>query len=77
MTPDPELVRGCGDCLELVAEDLSDRGENSRHTWAAASTAIRKSMPRAESPGVGRSGTPARTAANRGGDAMMIPVTYG
>ena len=23
--PDPELVRGCGDCLELVAEDLSDR----------------------------------------------------
>ena len=25
MTPDPELVRGCGDCLELVAEDLSDR----------------------------------------------------
>ena len=25
MTPDPELVRGCGDCLELVAEDLADR----------------------------------------------------
>ena len=25
MTPDPELVRGCGDCLELVAEDLSDQ----------------------------------------------------
>ena len=25
MTPDPELVRGCVDCLELVAEDLSDR----------------------------------------------------
>ena len=25
MTPDPELVRGCEDCLELVAEDLSDR----------------------------------------------------
>ena len=34
-------------------------------------------MPRAESPGVGRSGIPARTAANRGGEAMMIPVTYG
>ena len=73
ITPDPELVRGCGDCLELVAEDLSDQ----THTWAAASTAIGKSMPRAESPGVGRSGTPARTAANRGGEAMMIPVTYG
>ena len=27
MTPDPELVRGCGDCLELVAEDLS--GQNT------------------------------------------------
>ena len=25
MTSDPELVRGCGDCLELVAEDLSDQ----------------------------------------------------
>ncbi len=25
MAPDPELVRGCGDCLELVAADLSDR----------------------------------------------------
>ena len=25
MTPDPELVRGCGDCPELVAEDLSDQ----------------------------------------------------
>ena len=25
MTPDPELVRGCGDCLELVAEDVADR----------------------------------------------------
>ena len=25
LTPDPELVRGCGDCLELVAEDLSDQ----------------------------------------------------
>ena len=25
MTPDPELVRGCGECLELVAEDLSDQ----------------------------------------------------
>ena len=25
MTPDPELVRGCDNCLELVAEDLSDR----------------------------------------------------
>ena len=25
MTPDPDLVRGCGDCLELVAEDLSDQ----------------------------------------------------
>ena len=25
MTPNPELVRGCGDCLELVAEDLSDQ----------------------------------------------------
>ena len=25
MTSDPELVRGCGDCLELVAEDLADR----------------------------------------------------
>ena len=25
MTPDPELVRGCGDCLELVAGDLADR----------------------------------------------------
>ena len=34
-------------------------------------------MPRAESLGVGRSGIPARTAANRGGEAMMIPVTYG
>ena len=27
MTPDPELVRGCGDCLELVAEDLADRNQ--------------------------------------------------
>ena len=34
-------------------------------------------MPRAESPGVVPSGIPARTAANRGGEAMMIPVTYG
>ena len=34
-------------------------------------------MPRAESLGAGRSGTPARTAADRGGEAMMIPVTYG
>ena len=34
-------------------------------------------MPRAESHGAGRSGTPARTAANPGGEAMMIPVTYG
>ena len=34
-------------------------------------------MPRAEPLGAGRSGTPARTAANRGGEAMMIPVTYG
>ena len=25
MTPDPELVRGCGDCPELVAGDLSDQ----------------------------------------------------
>ena len=33
-------------------------------------------MPRAESPGVVRSGTPARTAASRGGEAMMVPVTY-
>ena len=46
-------------------------------TWAAASTAIRKSMPRTESLGAGRSGIHARTAANRGGEAMMIPVTYG
>ena len=28
MTPDPELVRGCGDCLELVAEDLADRNQH-------------------------------------------------
>ncbi len=34
-------------------------------------------MPRAESHGAGRSGTPARTVADRGGEAMMIPVTYG
>ena len=34
-------------------------------------------MPRAESLGSGRSGIPARTAANRGGESMMIPVTYG
>ena len=34
-------------------------------------------MARAESLGAGRSGTPARTAPNRGGEAMMIPVTYG
>ena len=27
MTPDPELVRGGGDCLELVAEDLADRNQ--------------------------------------------------
>ena len=54
LTPDPELVRGCGDCLELVAEDCPA----VTHTWAAASTAIRKSMPRAESPGAGRSGIP-------------------
>ena len=73
MTPDPELVRGCGDCLSWWPRTCPTR----THTWAAASTAIRKSMPRAESPGVGRSGTPARTAANRGGEAMMIPVTYG
>ena len=33
-------------------------------------------MPRAESPGAGRSGIPVRTAANRGGEALMIPVTY-
>ena len=25
MTPDPEPVRGYGDCLELAAEDLTDR----------------------------------------------------
>ena len=25
MSLDPELVRECGDCLELVAKDLSDR----------------------------------------------------
>ena len=25
VTPDPELARGCGDCLELVAEDLSNQ----------------------------------------------------
>ena len=31
MTPDPELVRGCGDCLELVAEDLSDRSRHMGH----------------------------------------------
>ena len=28
MPPDPELVRGCGDCLELAAEDLSDRNRH-------------------------------------------------
>ena len=31
MTPDPELVRGCRDCLELVAEDLSDRNRYMGH----------------------------------------------
>ena len=74
MTPDPELVRGCGDCLGLVAEDLSDR--NSIH-GPLPSLQSGNPWPRAESLGAGRSGTPARTAPNRGGEAMMIPVTYG
>ena len=34
-------------------------------------------MRRAESLGAGPSGTPARTAADRDGEAMMIPGTYG
>ena len=27
MTPHPELVRGCDDCLDLVAEDLKDHND--------------------------------------------------
>ena len=74
--PMPPARSWCGDA-ETVLGWWPRTCPAGTGTWAAAFTATRKSMPRAESPGVGRSGIPARTAANQGGEAMMIPVTYG
>ena len=57
-TDDPPTRSWCGDA-ETVLSWWPRTCPTRTHTWAAASTAIRKSMPRAESPGVGRSGIPA------------------
>ena len=62
MTPDPELVRGCGDCLELVAEDLSDQNgymgrclhcnqEINAKGGAAWRRAVRNPCPHCGKPG--------------------------
>ena len=60
-TQDPALATGCADCLELAAEAL---GGNNRCA-ATVVIANRRSRPKAESPGGGRSGSPARMRATR------------